>query len=378
MTLSETSHDYAPRAEALLERVRDVTRGELRDQVLAAHPEQDAETLIKAKIGTNTDKGSLERPGLRTVSLDFDEATGLIEESILMDGKRGVEDKACVPLNDDWDEGGADSWAGKHPRDLLDECTNGGDPASLEAIDQMADEVGFHLDIDTESARVDNHLVGGTVNTTRYMQNVPTCMRRRTPDTNNQGLIRIICDGSSSANVDDASLEARSCAVVSLVSVLNQFRPVEFWLASAGEPSWDYDKCPWYENDETGESHGASDRWHHDTMTMVRVSTHPIDISLVSAAMSQAFIRRFMYGVEYLMAGRRGPRYSGHLGWPDTPFGVLAKQAKTDIVVPPVHCSNEEMMTDAVKWVAEHARQALSAGGEAYSHHGSGDANDWL
>ena len=348
-----------PKALALLRRVKDMTVAEHNEQVVLA-----CNGLEEMAPGIVPDHHEPEARQTRYVELDFDETVGVVEESIANKGKHGVS------LGSEWTDG----WAGSSPDKLLRDMVKGTDSAALEVVDRMVEEVGFHLDIETPGARTTNSLVGGSVATPRYMQNIPTCMRRRELDVNNAAPVRVVCDGSSSANVDDDSLAARSAAVLALVEVLNQHRPVEFWLATCGQPSWTTGSDSLYLDRANGGALegevSTSDHKRHcyDTMCLVRVGTHPIDISRVAAAMSQAYIRRFMYGVEYFMSGAVDTVHSGHLGWPTMDAGILMKRLPTDIVVPPLHCNrNEEMLNDSVKWVADNVAAALNLEGAAYN-----------
>ena len=180
----------------------------------------------------------------------------------------------------------------------------------------------------------------------------PACMLGISGDSlTNTGLVRVICDSSTSASIRDDLIFKRAAVVTALVRSLSMYRPVEFWIGSCGKVSKDTS---------------------FDTAAMVRVSAHPVDISAVAAAMSQVFSRLFCYAVEYAACGCVSHSQGGGLMWPSKSVDeclTIADGRSHDIIVPPIHSNESEaFLQDPVEWVKEQVELAVVGAGLANAH----------
>jgi hypothetical protein len=265
----------------------------------------------------------------------------------------------------DWAFGdGCSGWHGESMKDFKKHVEHGMEP--MDGIEQLVTEVETLLDLETLGPSWEQDIMGGSPNVPAFLTGSPLSMNRWVEHEENQkGLVRIVCDASSSCSINSSALASRAKAVTALVRTISMFRPVEFWLASCGDPGYQ-------DTDMMEEAYGYTRSRDVDTVCMVEMSSSPVDMGMVTLAMSQAWCRRFQYGVEYNLAHDDS---SGSLGWPSNDVtrclslnddGRFAPAF--DIIIPPLHCSEGgEFGKGAADWVLKHTVLALEGSGAAHT-----------
>ena len=277
--------------------------------------------------------GSCAQVPTTRIQLDWSEVVGLIEsKSVAME----------YAGNDDWCGGSTD--------ELLHSIKLGS-PEIVAASDTLINEVNAQLSLPTPGAVPELSLIGGTPNMPAYYAGSPACMNGLADDSeDDHGLVRIICDTSTSWSIDDDLIFKRAAVVTALVRAVSMYRPTEFWAASCGRVR--------------GTGH------ENDTACLIRVSAHPVDISAVGAALSQNFSRRFQYGVEYTIAGADTYDDASGLAWPQKSAAAcigLGGYGNKDIIVPPLHSNDSaEYADNPAKWVKEQVMLAVEDKGLAH------------
>ena len=281
--------------------------------------------------------------------LTFDEAQAFMEE-----------DEGAWAMG-----AGCAGWHGESMSDFESHFSLGMEP--MEGIQELVSEVESLLDLETLGPSWEQDIMGGSPNVPAYLIGSPLSMNRWVDESeeNRSGLVRVICDASSSCSISGKSLSNRAKAVTALVRTLSMFRPVEFWLASCGAPGYQ-------DKDMMKETYGYTGGRDVDTACMVKISSAPVDMGMVTLAMSQAFCRRFMYGVEYNLVSEDR---SGSLGWPTNNVkdcvslnSDTAYMSAFDMIIPPLHANESENFgKGAAKWVYEQTVAALEGSGAAHT-----------
>ena len=269
------------------------------------------------------------------IKLDWNECVGVIESGAV-----------AMDYTDD-----NSAWCGGTVDDLK-QSIRCGDRKIVEASEKVLTEVNAKLQLPTPGAVPELSLIGGTPNMSAYYAGSPACMNGLDDDAeDDNGLVRIICDTSTSWSINDDLIFKRAAAVTALVRSISMYRPTEFWVASCGKVR-------------------MSGNSRDDSACMVRVSAHPVDISAVGAAMSQNFSRRFCYGVEYSSMGCDTYDDAHGLGWPEKHVAGcigIGGYGNKDIIVPPLHSDREaEYAEDPAKWVKEQVELAVLGKGQAH------------
>lgn len=269
----------------------------------------------------------------KCITLDYHEIPDLIRQG-------------SVPM----DSSPNTNWTGGDEERLLKYLTEGGPSKIVRDSEELMDKVALELNLPTPGPRVELGLVGGVPHMGLALRGSPACMLGiRTDSLVNTGLVRVICDSSTSAGIDDDVIYKRASVVTALVRALSMYRPVEFLIGTCGSVG------------------GKSTT---DSACIVRISSHPVDISAVAAAMSQVFSRLFCYAVEYAAVGCHDYSDGGGLSWASKPVErCLAPKVSSnshDIVIPPIHNNQSSaFLKNPVEWVREQVELAVNGEGLA-------------
>src|SRR4051812_31418704 len=101
--------------------------------------------------------------------------------------------------------------------------------ASVAATDKLLNDVEGLLHIDTRAWRNVSDVSGGVPDVPSFLAGQPMCMRRRQRVVCEQAPLALIVDLTSSASLTAAHMNARGVAILALVRVLANVRPIELW-----------------------------------------------------------------------------------------------------------------------------------------------------
>jgi hypothetical protein len=192
------------------------------------------------------------------------------------------------------------AWCGgmNHAESLA--CVRSGDLRAVPDSEKYLAAMESHVFV-TRSHRVVNDVVGGMVDVPSMLAGIPCHMRRRVRVATEVAPLSVFVDLTSSANIPASSVYKRGCAILALVRLLANMRPVELWAMAASGP------------------HNDSFAW----FTLVRLDTAPLDLARAAHMLTHPSVpRALLYKVGYEHCGQ-------HAGcWPYGNHDTLRKHGE--------------------------------------------------
>ena len=163
------------------------------------------------------------------------------------------------------------------------ECCRSGNPGVVTQSDSFMGELESMVFV-TRQFRVIDSVVGAVPNVPAFLAGVPENMRLRRRTVSAAAPLSIFADISSSAAISGADITRRGVAILALVRLLSNLRPVELFVLTGLN---------------VGDA-GAS--W-----VTVRVDTSPLDLARAGHLISHASVSRgLFYGVSHKFHGSGG------------------------------------------------------------------------
>ena len=185
--------------------------------------------------------------------------------------------------------------------------------------------------------RIDADVVGGFVNVPAFLADSPMCMRTRRRATREIAPLTLYLELTGSSGVSGPRFIERGAAILSLVRLLANTRPVELWTTT---------------------TYGATGRLQ---MVACRVSTAPLDLARAAFFLCDEANRTAGYQVNRAELGTYSHR-GGSIGWaygvPDLErrwageiLSRTLNPGETMVYIPAVHLHDQ--MRDPAKWVRD-------------------------
>ena len=228
--------------------------------------------------------------------------------------------------------GGGD-WSGNRTNAESARMVANGDMAGVPASEQYLSNLEELVFVSKKYKIVDD-VCGAVPNIPNYLAGIPQAMRRRMRSESPNAPLSIFADLTSSSGVSPKNLRKRGCAVLALVRLLSNLRPIELWtVAGLGR---------------RGESHHV----------VVRIETAPLDLARAAHVLTCPSVARGLcYGLvhERLGFGKGGWAY----GDPELERKHGAESLKricnpgSDVLyIPPVHL-DDKSISSPVDWIKD-------------------------
>ena len=225
----------------------------------------------------------------------------------------------------------ASSWAGGMSTAQSIKCIREGDLSGVARSEAFLSKLES-LTFVTPKYRTVDDVVGSFPNIPNLIAGVPCAMRRRVRQSSAVAPLSIFADLTSSAAIGADALAARGAAILALVRLLSNMRPVELWgVIGVGPPGGQWICC--------------------------RLETAPLDLARVAHVLTHPSVpRAVMYPIAQHLF-----RFGG--GWPyggaDTSkrygaaiMGRVIDPSAEVLFIPPVHL-NDESITSPETWLRD-------------------------
>lgn len=167
-------------------------------------------------------------------------------------------------------------------------CLNG-DMTGVPIADKMLSDLESMANFRTRTWRVVNDVAGGVPNVPAFLAGQPMHMRRRERVANEQAPITVVADQCSSGGIEACDVQKRGAAILALVRILSESRPVELWAT-----------C---ELDAQGHGENCA------VATCVKIDTAPLDLARAAHVLTSPSVPR---GLCY---GYAAMHYGSHVLW---------------------------------------------------------------
>jgi hypothetical protein len=225
------------------------------------------------------------------------------------------------------------SWSGGRSKAEAADLLANGDLSGVEPSQRYMDAMEGHV-FTSRKYRVIDDVVGGVPNVPNYLAGLPQSMRRRIRTTTATAPLSIFVDLTSSGSISAEDVRKRGMAILCLVRLLANLRPVELWaftgIGSRGKANY----------------------------TVVRVETAPLDLARAAHVLTCPSVSR---GVGY---GLACDRFHSAGGWPYGDSCKLQRQHGAAIMarvcepgsdvlfIPPVYLLDDSVNAPE-KWIAD-------------------------
>lgn len=249
--------------------------------------------------------------------------------------------EAAHGLRDD----GLSGWYGGRSIAQSTAFLEAGDLSNVEASEQYLSAMEAQVFV-SRKYRVIDDVAGGVPNVPNYLAGLPYAMRRRIRTTTATAPLAIFADLTSSGGISAADVRKRGCAILCLVRLLANLRPVELWAF-------------------TGIGSHAKANY-----TVCRVETAPLDLARAAHVLTCPSVSR---GIGYGLAEQR---FHSAGGWPYGDACKLQRQHGAAIMarvcdpgsdvlfVPPVYLTDDSVKAPE-KWIAD---KLAEYGGQTVQH----------
>jgi hypothetical protein len=230
-------------------------------------------------------------------------------------------------------ERGGGSWRGNRSNAESAELIAHGDLSGVPASDAFLAKLESMVFV-SRRFRVIDDVCGAVPNVPNYLAGVPCAMRRRVRSTAPSAPLAVFSDITSSAMIDAEQLRARGCAVLALVRLLSNLRPLELWI-TAGL--------------------GGKGEAHH---IVTRIETSPLDLARAAHVLTCPSVSR---GICYTLINER-LKFSGG-AWAYGDVGLERKHGAASLArvcnpgsqvlyIPAIH-SRDQSVSDPVAWIKD-------------------------
>ena len=243
---------------------------------------------------------------------------------------------------------GGGSWCGNRSNAESAAFLANGDLSGVEPSDAFLSAMEREVFVSRKYRTIDD-MCGGVPNIPNYLAGLPQQMRRRVRTTNQVAPLAIFADLTSSGGISAEDVRKRGCAILALVRLLANLRPVELWAFTG-----------------LGSHRKAA-------YTVVRVETSPLDLARAAHVLTCPSVSR---GIGY---GLSQERFHSGGGWPygdgcklqrQHGAAIMARVADpgSDVLfIPPVYLYDDSIKNPA-KWVhdklAEYGGKTVERDGE--------------
>jgi hypothetical protein len=224
------------------------------------------------------------------------------------------------------------AWYGDKDKATTLDCIERGDLSGVAVSDNYLRDMESHVIVSRKYRTVDD-VVGSTPNVVNYLAGLPCAMRRRIKTTSATAPLAVVVDLTSSASIGAKALRKRGAAVLALVRLLSNLRPVELWTLTG-----------------TGERGIAC-------YAICRMETAPLDLARVAYAMTDPSFAR---GACYSAARVGTDKFCGSWPYGEGPdvmrknaakiFGRVISPGSEVLFVPAIH-RHDKAVTDPVAWL---------------------------
>lgn len=228
----------------------------------------------------------------------------------------------------------SDSWAGGMSQQKMQVKIYHGDEKHVPAAEKILADVMEGIDFASIKSEWIFDQAGAFPDVPVFLSGSPDHMRRRVQTSANTAPMKIYVCTTSSAGVNNGSLERRGIALLALTLALSRARPVELWTFTC---------------------HNSG------TTILTRLPTQPPDLgSICFALVETAFTRNLLYSYD-----KSVHRWNGNwhkYGYDLAACRKLLCAADEDYVFPPIHLDQD--FANPVKWVKEKLREILNLSAE--------------
>lgn len=235
-------------------------------------------------------------------------------------------------------ENKSDSWYGKHSLHEAARMVRTGDLSSVAEADAFMRELDGQVFVSRKFKTVDD-VVGAVPNVPAFIAGIPQNMRRRVRTSTATAPLAVYIDLTSSGGIDARDVRRRGVAILALVRLLANFRPVEAWAT-------------------TGLG-GYGGRTLKAAYCGVKLDTAPLDLARVAHVLTSTAVAR---GIGYGLCNRQ----DGAKDFGDWPYADVDKQRKhgaaifrrvapvgSDVLfIPPVYLIDSSIKTP-VAWIKD-------------------------
>lgn len=243
---------------------------------------------------------------------------------------------------------GGGSWCGNRSNAVSAGFLANGDLSNVAPSEEFLSKLESEVFVSRKYRTIDD-VCGGVPNIPNYLAGLPQAMRRRTRTTNQVAPLAIFADLTSSGGISAEDVRKRGCAILALVRLLANLRPVELWAFTG-----------------LGSHKRAA-------YTVVRVESSPLDLARAAHVLTCPSVSR---GIGYGLAHER---FNSSGGWPYGDDCKLQRKHGAAIMarvcdpgsdvlfIPPVYLYDDSIKNPA-KWVhdklAEYGGQTVQREGE--------------
>lgn len=154
-------------------------------------------------------------------------------------------------------------WHGRHSWDEAISAMQHGDARNVAASDRILADLEGKLSFESRKFETINSVVGGVPNVGAFLAGSPMNMRLRRRTESDLAPLHVVADGTVSAFFKSEQVRRRGCAVLALVRVLTNSRPVILhWMA-------------------------ATKHNNMSSMVLCRIETSPIELARASFLLSE-------------------------------------------------------------------------------------------
>lgn len=226
------------------------------------------------------------------------------------------------------------SWYGKGTLHQAARMIRDGDLSAVPDCDKIMQELDGNVFV-SRQYRVVNDVCGATPDVPAYIAGLPTAMRRRVRQSNVTAPLAVFVDLTTSGGIEASVVRKRGVAILALVRLLSNFRPVEAWaMVGLG--------CP-----------------GHADFVAVRLDTAPLDLARAAHVLTSTMVAR---GIGYSLAHELS---TGGGAWPYGEYEPKAQRVHgaaifkrvvhpgSDVLfVPPLYLTDQSV-TAPVQWIKE-------------------------
>jgi len=235
---------------------------------------------------------------------------------------------------------GNDRWSGSKSWDKSTEQVRSGDLSGVAASDALLDKIEAQS-IQTQVWRNRLDIVGGSPCVPAYLAGHPLNMRRRERVAAEQGPLTIFASLELSAGIDVSTMRKRGAAILAMVRLLSNMRPIELWACiSVGE-------------------YTPKTAAH----VLVKIDTAPLDIARAAHVLTCPSVTRNLgYGICHeLLSDHLNCRWRGSWAYGDVDayrktardnFVSVVNPASEALLITAAH-SHDPMVKDPVAWLKD-------------------------
>ena len=229
-------------------------------------------------------------------------------------------------------------WSGNKEYNTSLAQVRAGDLSGVAASDALLDKIEAESFLSPVwRTRLD--VVGGVPNVPAYIAGQPLNMRRRERVLSEQGPLQVFASMELSADIEVDTMRKRGAAVLALVRLLSNARPVELWTCCSG---------------------GAQGYASH---VLVRLDTAPLDLARVAHVLTCPSVTR---GLGYAVLSHTAKlqldkTWNGHWGYDDhvayrrtarENFATAVSPATESVLIPAAHV-NDPCVANHVAWLKD-------------------------